>query len=211
MYIWEHAEWPQLRWDAASLDMGWLESVGQRLEDSDGLIDDSNQRHPSELRTGHPSWTTNTLLEFYQSLGVEGGGSWRDDQQGPMLVTSGSLTTQVVHYQAPPADRIISEIEALLTWLNANRTEPPLVQAAIAFLWFVAIHPFSDGNGRMARMVTDRTFSLAQGSSGSLCARLRLDRKDYYHHIERALKGGPDITGWLEWFGRRAHKALEPG
>jgi len=130
-------------------------------------------------------------------------GQWRTDAQDPMQVVSGPLGRQRVHFEAPPADRLETEIEGFLSWFNAATTADPLLRAAMAHLWFVTIHPFEDGNGRIARAVTE--MALAQGEQTSqraysMSAQIRKERKDYYELLERTQKSSLDITPWLEWF-----------
>lgn len=115
-----------------------------------------------------------------------------------------------MHYEAPPANRLPAEVAALLNWINGAHAEPAILQAGIAFLWFVALHPFADGNGRVARALADLVFCRKQGVVTSLSSVLRMERKDYYGQIEMALKGDLDVSGWLRWFSDRAHHALEP-
>lgn len=207
-YIWQHTEWPDLQWDPGRVDTVWFDAAGHLLGCSNQETDGSSLSKALEPLLESWRCTPQALLDLHRLFCGKGAGSWRDDARGPMLVATGSRSRRIVHYQAPPADRIASEIGALVDWLAAHRREPALLQSAIAFLWLVAIHPFSDGNGRVARALADMTFCRAQGCTVSLSARLRLDRKDYYPQIESALKGSVDISGWLAWFGERAHGAL---
>lgn len=130
-------------------------------------------------------------------------GSWRDDAKGPMQVVSGALGEPTVHYEAPPAERLEREMSRFLEWENAQAPLDPLLKAGIAHLWFVLIHPFDDGNGRIARAIADR--ELARSENGarrfySMSAQIRLERADYYKTLELTGKDGLDITDWLTWF-----------
>lgn len=128
---------------------------------------------------------------------------WRDDADGAMQVVSGSIGRRKVHFQAPPAACLELETERFLAWANAQTDEPAIVKAGLAHLWFVTLHPFDDGNGRIARAVGDLFLARADGSPQrfySLCAQLQRERKDYYEVLERTQKGALDVTDWLSWF-----------
>ena len=131
-------------------------------------------------------------------------GDWRDDKNGPMEVVSGPIGRERTHFVAPPANRLESEIASFLQWFNAeDETLDRVLKAAIAHLWFVTIHPFEDGNGRIARAVADMALARSEGSSQrfySMSAQIRVERKDYYDILENTQKRSLDITQWLEWF-----------
>ncbi|WP_206677643.1 Fic family protein [Tabrizicola fusiformis] len=141
-------------------------------------------------------------------------GDWRDDSTGPMQVVSGPYGREKVHYSAPPALRVAAEMEAFLTWFNAPLATDPVIKAALAHLWFVTIHPFEDGNGRIARAIADLALARSEGSSQrfySMSAQIRAERNAYYDQLERTQKGGTDVTLWILWFfdclGRAIHCA----
>jgi Fic family protein len=130
-------------------------------------------------------------------------GRLRDDANGPMQVVSGPVHRQRVHFEAPPARRLKAELARFLEWLNAPTTEPPLLKAGLAHLWIVTLHPFDDGNGRIARAVGDMLLARADGSPQrfySVSAQIQRERKDYYDILERTQKGTLDVTVWLSWF-----------
>jgi Fic family protein len=130
-------------------------------------------------------------------------GAWRDDAQGPMQVVSGPLHRQMVHYEAPPAQLLDAEMNDFLLWLNVDQQNDPVIKAGLAHLWFVTIHPFEDGNGRIARAVGDLALARAERSVQryySLSTQIQRERKDYYDLLEVTQKGSMDVTGWLEWF-----------
>lgn len=141
-------------------------------------------------------------------------GDWRNDSTGPMQVVSGPYGREHVHYSAPPASRITTEIEAFLTWFNAPPTTDPVIKAALAHLWFVTIHPFEDGNGRIARAIADLALARSEGSPQrfySMSAQIRTERNAYYDQLEWTQKGSTDVTSWILWFleclGRAIHGA----
>lgn len=130
-------------------------------------------------------------------------GAWRDDKSGPMQVVSGPVGRESVHYQAPEAGRLPDEMRAFLTWFESEIFIDPVLAAAMAHLWFVTIHPFDDGNGRIARAITDLALARAENSPQrfySMSSRIRADRKEYYDILEVTQKGGLDITPWMQWF-----------
>lgn len=128
---------------------------------------------------------------------------WRTDAQGPMQVISGSYGRERVHFEAPTADQIENEMTRFLAWFNQNQAIDPVIKAGIAHLWFVTIHPFEDGNGRIARTIADLQLARADQSSQrfySMSAQIKLERSLYYKILEQTQKGNLDITNWLEWF-----------
>ena len=130
-------------------------------------------------------------------------GQWRDDKNGPMQVVSGPIGRQKIHFEAPPANRLNAELEVFLTWLNQSSHEPSLLKAGLAHLWFVTVHPFDDGNGRIARALGDLLLARADGSPQrfySLSAQIQKERKAYYEILERTQKKSLDVTEWLAWF-----------
>ena len=139
-------------------------------------------------------------------------GAWRDDSQGPMQVVSGPVGHHKIHYEAPPADRVESEMRSFFAWFEGNEQEDPLLKAAIAHLWFVTIHPFEDGNGRIGRAIAEMCLARSDGSAQrfySMSSQILEDRKDYYEVLERTQAGPLDITGWLTWFLGCLDRAIE--
>jgi Fic family protein len=130
-------------------------------------------------------------------------GAWRDDTSGPMRVVSGAEGHERVHYEAPAADRLEAEMKSFLDWFNGRHDIDPVVKAALAHLWFVTVHPFDDGNGRIARAIADMSLARSEDSPQrfySMSAQIRLERKAYYDMLEATQKGELDITPWIEWF-----------
>jgi len=131
-------------------------------------------------------------------------GAWRDDARGPMQVVSGPVGKEKVHYEAPAAALLPGEMSAFLAWANGagDRTDAVL-RAALAHLWFVTIHPFDDGNGRIARAIADWQLARSENSPQrfySMSAQIRAERNDYYGILERTQRGTLDVTPWMEWF-----------
>jgi Fic family protein len=130
-------------------------------------------------------------------------GGWRTEQSGAMQVVSGPMGREHVHFEAPAAKRLENEMNAFLGWFNANQGLDPVIKAALAHLWFVTIHPFEDGNGRIARAIADLALARSEQSAQrfySMSAQIGKERTAYYDTLERTQRGTLDVTGWLEWF-----------
>lgn len=130
-------------------------------------------------------------------------GGWRTAQSGPMQVVSGPIGKESVHFQAPEAGRLPEEMRAFLAWFNAPATSDPVLKAGVAHLRFVTIHPFEDGNGRIARALADMALARSDGQADrfySMSSRIAKERSAYYAILERTQKGGLNITDWLAWF-----------
>lgn len=131
-------------------------------------------------------------------------GDWRDDSTGPMQVVSGAIGKENVHYQAPAAARLAQEMNVFIEWINEGGENIDLVlKAGIAHLWFVTLHPFDDGNGRIARAITDMLLAKSDGSEErfySMSAQIQKEHNMYYAILEKTQKGNLDITEWLSWF-----------
>jgi Fic family protein len=139
-------------------------------------------------------------------------GAWRDDSSGPMQVVSGAVGKERVHYEAPHAANLPGEMKAFLDWFGAKDDTDPVLKAAIAHLWFVTIHPFEDGNGRIARAIADMALARSDQSPQrfySMSAQIRQERNAYYEKLEAAQKGELDITPWLEWFLACLNRAFD--
>ena len=162
-------------------------------------------------------WQAALFPTGYSGLARVRTGGWRDDAAGPMQVVSGPLGRQRTHFQAPPAARVEAEMAAFLAWFAAPAGMDGLLRAGLAHLWFVTIHPFEDGNGRIARAIADQALAQSEGSAQrfySLSSQIRRERADYYAILERTQRGGLDVTGWQAWFlacFARAIDAAEAG
>jgi Fic family protein len=151
------------------------------------------------------------LLAWHASLFPEGRsgmhkiitGKWRDDSTGPMVVVSGAMGKEKVHYHAPDAGKLEMEMKQFISWFNEDKIMEPVLKAAVAHLWFVTIHPFDDGNGRIARAIADMQLARSDDYNQrfySMSAQIRKERKEYYDILEKTQKGNTDITQWLKWF-----------
>ena len=139
-------------------------------------------------------------------------GAWRPIDAGPMQVVSGKLGGEHVHFEAPSADRLGQEMTAFLSWFESNQGLDPVLKSGIAHFWFVTIHPFEDGNGRIARAIADMVLARAENTAErfySMSAQIEAERKQYYLSLESSQRGGLDITLWLEWFLGCLQRAID--
>jgi Fic family protein len=188
------------------LDIGALTPADRHVEGIVEMMLDATENYAQAL-------TDDRLFGWHAALFPTGRvgihkitvGGWRKDQTGPMQVVSGPIGREHVHYQAPAADRLEGEMLTFLAWLNgddAGATDP-VIKAAIAHLWFVTIHPFDDGNGRIARAIADQALARSENCAQrfySMSAQIRQERSAYYGILEKTQRGGLDITPWLAWF-----------
>lgn len=186
------------------LDIGALTQSDRNVEGVVEMMLDATQRYEEPL-------TVERLFAWHAALFPTGRsgmsrinvGAWRDDASGPMQVVSGPLGRERVHYEAPPAGHVAPEVDAFLSWLEGKAVVDPVIKAGLAHLWFVTIHPFEDGNGRIARAIADMALARSEHSAQrfySMSAQIRIERNAYYEMLEAAQKGDLDVTIWLTWF-----------
>jgi len=195
------------------VDIGALAPVDRHVEGVVEMVLDATANcHAAVTRERLLAWHAALFPTGYSGLSRIKIGAWRDDASGPMQVVSGPLGRQRVHFEAPPAERLDQEMTRLLDWVNGAQSDPPLIRAGLGHLWFVTIHPFDDGNGRIARALGDLLLARAEGSPQrfySLSAQIQRERKDYYEILERTQKGDLDVTEWLAWFLATLHRAVD--
>ena len=195
------------------VDIGALAPVDRHVEGVVEMVFDATANCNAEItRDRLFGWHASLFPTGYSGLVRINVGGWRDDASGPMQVVSGPLGRQRVHFEAPPADRLQSETDRFINWANSASNEPPLIKAGLAHLWFVTLHPFDDGNGRIARAVGDLFLARADGGSQrfySLSAQIQRERKAYYDILERTQKQSLDVTEWLAWFLETLHRAVD--
>lgn len=139
-------------------------------------------------------------------------GEWREDEHGPMQVVSGPIGREKVHYTAPEAERLEAEMNLFLQWFNSDNSIEQVIKSALAHLWFVSIHPFDDGNGRIARAIADSQLARADRTRQrfySMSAQIMKSKKGYHTILESTQKGSMDISQWLVWYFERLTEALE--
>jgi Fic family protein len=195
------------------VDIGALAPVDRHVEGVVEMVLDATANcNAGVTRDRLFGWHAALFPTGYSGLVRINVGGWRDDSTGPMQVVSGPLGRQRMHFEAPPADRLQSETDRFINWANSASNEPPLIKAGLAHLWFVTLHPFDDGNGRIARAVGDLFLARADGSPQrfySLSAQIQRERKAYYDILERAQKQSLDVTEWLAWFLETLHRAVD--
>ncbi len=186
------------------MDVGGLVPADRDVEGVVEMTLDATGNHAAPL-------TSERLFDWHAALFPTGrsgmrkiiSGVWRDDHDGPMQVVSGPVGKQTVHYEAPPAERIPEEMKQFLDWFAQPGKIDPLLRAGLAHLWFVTIHPFDDGNGRIARAIADMALAQEEQTGQrfySMSAQICLERNEYYSLLERTQKGDLDVTSWQDWF-----------
>jgi Fic family protein len=186
------------------IDVAALPSADRNVEGVVEMMLDATQKYKEKL-------TQDRLCGWHASLFPTGRsgmrkiitGAWRDEKSGPMQVVSGPLGRERVHYQAPAAGRLDVDMRAFLDWFNSADETDFALRAALAHLWFVTIHPFEDGNGRIARAIADMSLARSEESTQrfySMSAQIRIERDAYYDILELTQKGDLDITPWMQWF-----------
>lgn len=173
----------------------------------DGVVDlmlDATQNFAKPLTKKRLfGWHSGLFPTGHSSIFKIDVGKWRTDSKGPMQVVSGAMGKEKVHFQAPNASTLENEMKNFMTWFNNEKKIDLVLKAGIAHLWFITIHPFEDGNGRIARALTDLLLARADGIPQrfySLSSQIQKERKKYYEILEKTQKGDLDITKWLEWF-----------
>lgn len=186
------------------IDIGGLTPADRHVEGVVEMMLDATQKYKEPL-------TGERLFGWHAAMFPTGRsgmtkivvGAWRDDKSGPMQVVSGPIGRERVHYQAPAASLLDQEMKAFLDWFNAEASVDSVLEAATAHLWFVTIHPFDDGNGRIARAIADMALARSENTPQrfySMSSQIRAERDAYYDLLEKTQKGDLEITPWLIWF-----------
>ena len=186
------------------LDFGGSAEAGREVEGVVETMLDATQKYAEPL-------TAERLFGWHAALFPTGRsgmrritvGAWRPADIGPMQVVSGPMGRERVHFEAPKADRLQREVSAFLDWFEAANGIDPVLKASIAHCWFVTLHPFEDGNGRISRAIADLALARAESTKErfySMSTQIEAEKKQYYLNLEQSQKGNMDITSWLEWF-----------
>ena len=195
------------------VDIGALAPVDREVEGVVDMVLDATSNCSAPLtRDRLFGWHAGLFPTGYSGLSRIKVGGWRNDASGAMQVVSGPVGRQRVHFEAPPAARLDVECARFIDWANSPSTLPPLIKAGLAHLWFVTVHPFDDGNGRIARAIGDLFLARADASPlrfYSLSSQIQRERKAYYAILERTQKGNLDVTEWLDWFLDTLHRAID--
>jgi len=186
------------------MDIGALKPADRNVEGIVEMMLDATRRYDQPLTAERLfSWHSALFPAGYSGMHKIRAGAWRDDSTGPMEVVSGPIGKEHVHFQAPAASRLDGEMNAFLDWFNARPDIDPVLKAGLAHLWFVTIHPFDDGNGRIARAIADMALARSENSPQrfySMSAQIRQERGAYYDILQKTQKGTLDITPWMDWF-----------
>ena len=195
------------------VDIGALAPVDRHVEGVvDMVLDATGGCHTPISRERLFGWHAALFPAGYSGLARIRVGSWRDDAGGPMQVVSGPIGRRRVHFEAPPADRLETETSRFLEWVNRPSPEAPLLKAGLGHLWFVTLHPFDDGNGRIARAIGDLLLARAERSPQrfySMSAQIQRERNGYYDILERTQKRSMEVTEWLLWFIQTLQRAVD--
>jgi Fic family protein len=194
------------------MDFGATKESGREVEGVVEMMLDATQNYAEPL-------TAERLFAWHASLFPTGRsgmrkitvGAWRPVEAGAMQVVSGPIGKERVHFVAPAADRLELEMKQFLQWFAEDATTDPVLKAGLAHVWFVTIHPFEDGNGRIGRAIMDMALARAEDARErfySMSAQIESERKEYYLQLERAQRGELAITPWLEWFLKCLQRAL---
>ncbi|MEP7306633.1 MAG: Fic family protein [Acidobacteriota bacterium] len=189
------------------MDVGGVDIVERRVEGVVEMMLDATRNYEQPL-------TPERLFGWHASLFPAGRSgmrkvrvaAWRDESTGPMQVVSGPVGRERIHFEGPAAERVDREMSLFLRWFNGSAgvsVADEVFRAGLAHLWFVTVHPFDDGNGRIARAIADLELARSEHSSQrfySMSAQIRRERNDYYEILERTQKGSMDVSPWMEWF-----------
>jgi Fic family protein len=186
------------------IDIGAVHPADRHVEGIVEMTLDATRSNDQPL-SGERLLTWHSSLFPYgrSGMAIIKAGAWRDDAAGPMEVVSGAVGKERVHYQAPAADRLNREMQRFLDWFNAGPAMDAVLKAGLAHLWFVTVHPFDDGNGRIARAIADMALARSENTPQrfySMSAQIRRERGAYYDILEKTQTGPLDITPWMLWF-----------
>lgn len=195
------------------MDVGGMIPASRDVEGIVEMMLDATGRYDAPL-------TKERLFDWHAALFPTGRsgmqriivGNWRNEQSGPMEVVSGPYGREKVHYEAPSYERLEREMAQFLDWFEAEDSMDPVMKSALAHFWFVTIHPFDDGNGRIARAIADMMLARSERSAQrfySMSSQIQKERNAYYHVLESCQKGDLDITPWFRWFLECLKRAIE--
>jgi Fic family protein len=186
------------------MDIGALKPADRNVEGVVEMMLDATRHYDQPLTAARLfAWHASLFPTGHSGMTKIRTGAWRDDSKGPMQVVSGPIGNERVHYEAPNAGRLAGEMTPFLDWFEGKDPIDPVLKAGLAHLWFVTIHPFDDGNGRIARAIADMALARSEKSPQrfySMSAQIRQERKAYYDILEATQKGTMEITPWMEWF-----------
>lgn len=203
----ENLDYQEVRSSVArrlGLDIAGLVSSSKHVDGVVEMLIDATQHFNKPLTKDRLcAWHAALFPTGYSGLKKIAVGQYRLAETGPMQVVSGAVGREKIHYQAPHADKLENEMSMFLNWFEQNTAIDPVLKAGIAHLWFVSIHPFEDGNGRIARAIADMALSRADNIPErfySMSKQIESEKDDYYFQLERQQKSTTEVTHWLEWF-----------
>jgi Fic family protein len=186
------------------MDIGALKPADRNVEGVVEMMLDATRKYDQPLNEERLfAWHASLFPTGRSGMAKITTGAWRDESTEPMQVVSGAIGKERVHYEAPKAALVDDEMRGFLEWFESRPDMDPVLTAALAHLWFVTIHPFEDGNGRIARAIADMALARSENSPQrfySMSAQIRQERNAYYEILERTQKGGMDVTPWMDWF-----------
>lgn len=186
------------------IDIGGETPVSRDIEGVVEMMLDATQNYSSQMTKERLiGWHAALFPTGYSGMYKINVGGYRTDELGPMQVISGYTGNEKVHYEAPKAGLLEGEMNELINYINTEKETDFLIQVGIVHLWFVILHPFDDGNGRIARALTDMILARSDDSKFrfySMSSQIQKNRKSYYEILEKTQKGSMDITNWLVWF-----------
>lgn len=186
------------------LEAGGLVRSSRQVDGVVEMLLDATQKYTAPLMTERMFGWHAALFPTGRSASVKiTVGGWRTSEGGPMQVVSGPMGKERVHFEAPAAERVPREMERFLAWFNGPTSLDPVLKSGLTHFWFVTVHPFDDGNGRVARALADLLLARADGTKDrfySMSSQLEAERTDYYTQLEASQRGGLDVTSWLVWY-----------
>jgi len=195
------------------MDIGALKAADRDVEGVVEMMLDATRHYDQPLMADRLfGWHAALFSTGHSGIRKIKVAAWRGDSDGPMQVVSGPIGREHVHFEAPASLRVEKEMNGFLDWFNSDAGIDLVMKAGLAHLWFVTIHPFDDGNGRIARAIADMTLARSENNSQrfySMSAQIRKERGDYYKVLEQTQKAGMDVTLWMEWFLACLGRAIE--
>ncbi|WP_299983612.1 Fic family protein [Desulfobacula sp.] len=193
-------------------DAGLKEVRDQKIEGLVEILLDATISYSKEMTLERIwGWHAALFPTGYSGMVKISVGQWRDDSKGPMQVISGPIGQEKVHFEAPPAKKLDKEMQTFISWINEKNQLDGIIRAGLAHIWFVTIHPFDDGNGRIARTLTDMLLARDENNPKrfySLSSQIMAERNEYYEILKATQSGTGDITEWLKWFLECMNRAI---
>ena len=193
-------------------DAGLKEIRDQKVEGLVEILLDATANYSKKITMERIwSWHAALFPIGYSGMVKISVGQWRNDSKGPMQVISGPIGQEKVHFEAPPTKKLDKEMQIFISWINEKSQLDGIIRAGIAHIWFVTIHPFDDGNGRIARTLTEMFLARDENNPKrfySLSSQIMAERNEYYEVLKATQSGTGDITEWLKWFLECMNRAI---